>query len=195
MGEHLAEKDHRCDTGNFDRTLCPEPCGSMHSFCSTCGVRQDPCAHDQPAEKDAVTQTEWGVVIDDLGSADMAESEEQAREWLANGEGLSLVRVVVTEWPPVADDQDESGPKQSVRDRVLAAVKARNITQRRTGHQWWTSEHEYRTLTTAERKHLRALEAEGVIRFETAGGYPNGWRIGGYALNPYHRATPPEGGA
>lgn len=40
---------HVCDTGHFDRTLCPEPCGAMHSFCATCDVRQDPCAHDEPA--------------------------------------------------------------------------------------------------------------------------------------------------
>lgn len=39
--------DHTCDTGNFDRTLCPEPCDKMHSFCSTCGERQDACAHDK----------------------------------------------------------------------------------------------------------------------------------------------------
>lgn len=38
--------DHRCDTGNFDRTICPEPCGRMHSYCDTCGERQDRCAHD-----------------------------------------------------------------------------------------------------------------------------------------------------
>lgn len=49
MAEHSAEKDvppHECDTGHFDRTICPEPCGYMHSYCATCGVRQDPCAHD-----------------------------------------------------------------------------------------------------------------------------------------------------
>jgi hypothetical protein len=54
---------------------------------------------EHTAENDAATSTEWGVVIDDLGSCDMAESEEEARAWLAAGEGLSLVRIVVTEWP------------------------------------------------------------------------------------------------
>lgn len=49
--------DHTCDTGNFDRSLCPEPCGLMHSYCDTCGVRQDACAHDDVAkhtDRDAV---------------------------------------------------------------------------------------------------------------------------------------------
>lgn len=41
--------EHQCDTGNFDRSLCPEPCGYMHSYCTTCGDRQDPCAHEVPA--------------------------------------------------------------------------------------------------------------------------------------------------
>ena len=40
--------DHRCDTGNFDRTLCAPPCDTMHSYCTTCGERQDECAHDRP---------------------------------------------------------------------------------------------------------------------------------------------------
>jgi len=40
------QEDHRCDSGDFDRTIRPEPCGSMHFFCGTCGTRQDECAHD-----------------------------------------------------------------------------------------------------------------------------------------------------
>jgi hypothetical protein len=39
---------HVCDSGNFDRTICPDPCGMMHSYCATCGKRQDRCAHDTP---------------------------------------------------------------------------------------------------------------------------------------------------
>lgn len=38
--------DHACDSGYFDRTVCPEPCGTMHSYCSACGIRQDGCVHD-----------------------------------------------------------------------------------------------------------------------------------------------------
>ena len=34
---------HTCDAGHFDRTICPEPCGTMHSYCSTCGSLQDEC--------------------------------------------------------------------------------------------------------------------------------------------------------
>lgn len=41
--------DHECDSGHFDRSICPEPCGAMHSFCATCGNRQDPCPHDPSA--------------------------------------------------------------------------------------------------------------------------------------------------
>lgn len=37
---------HVCDSGDFDRSICPDPCGAMHSYCDTCGKRQDPCAHD-----------------------------------------------------------------------------------------------------------------------------------------------------
>lgn len=37
---------HVCDSGDFDRTECPPPCGCMHTFCTVCGDRQDPCAHD-----------------------------------------------------------------------------------------------------------------------------------------------------
>lgn len=39
---------HVCDTGFFDRTVCPEPCGTMHSYCThaDCGARAETCAHD-----------------------------------------------------------------------------------------------------------------------------------------------------
>lgn len=41
---------HVCDWGHFDRTVCPDPCGGMHSYCTVCGRRADPCAHDQGGE-------------------------------------------------------------------------------------------------------------------------------------------------
>lgn len=41
-----APRDHSCDSGNFDRAICPEPCGMMHSYCTTCGERADKCAHE-----------------------------------------------------------------------------------------------------------------------------------------------------
>lgn len=79
-------------------------------------------------------------------------------------------------------------PTERVRARVLAAVSEGDITRNRRGHRWWLTEIDHRTLTGAERAQLKALLAEGVVRFETAGGYPNGWLIGGY-----HLATPVVG--
>lgn len=38
---------HDCDSGDFDRVACPEPCGTMHTYCSTCGDIQDICVLDQ----------------------------------------------------------------------------------------------------------------------------------------------------
>lgn len=64
-------RDHACDTGHFDRTICPEPCGAMHSFCATCGDRQDACAHDpkQPAANATLTDDERAALgpIDEHG--------------------------------------------------------------------------------------------------------------------------------
>ena len=34
---------HECDSGDFDRTICD--CGAMHSYCTSCGTRQDDCPH------------------------------------------------------------------------------------------------------------------------------------------------------
>jgi hypothetical protein len=67
-------------------------------------------ADDAAVQTDVAPATyeEWGVVIDDLGSTDMAESEEEARAWFANGDGLALVRVVVTEWPYPPAQQEAS---------------------------------------------------------------------------------------
>lgn len=44
-----SDPEHACDSGDFDRSVCPPPCGTMHSFCTTCGQRQDRCAHETPA--------------------------------------------------------------------------------------------------------------------------------------------------
>ena len=46
MSDRTDQHGHRCDTGYFDRTLCPEPCDMMHSYCTLCGKRQDRCAWD-----------------------------------------------------------------------------------------------------------------------------------------------------
>ena len=39
-----SRQDHDCDSGDFDRTACPYPCDTMHSYCTVCGKRQDDCA-------------------------------------------------------------------------------------------------------------------------------------------------------
>lgn len=31
----------------FDRVVCPEPCGYMHSVCIACDVTLEPCAHEK----------------------------------------------------------------------------------------------------------------------------------------------------
>lgn len=41
-----APTPHVCDSGFFDRSICPDPCGLMHSFCTVCGNRADTCVHD-----------------------------------------------------------------------------------------------------------------------------------------------------
>ena len=52
--------EHTCDTGHFDRTICPEPCGMMHSYCATCGKRADNCAHDPDPEPADQTRADYG---------------------------------------------------------------------------------------------------------------------------------------
>lgn len=54
-------KDHDCDTGYFDRTVCPEPCGMMHSYCATCGNPADPCPHRHEAQHGEVQVLARGV--------------------------------------------------------------------------------------------------------------------------------------
>jgi len=46
----MTTDNHVCDSGWFDRTICPPPCGAMHSYCDTCGKRQDPCPHGEQRE-------------------------------------------------------------------------------------------------------------------------------------------------
>lgn len=59
-----AREGHVCDTGHFDRTICPGPCGTMHSYCATCGERQDACAHEaQPAPVASAGEVRQGFVL------------------------------------------------------------------------------------------------------------------------------------
>lgn len=55
--EANATPEHECDSGNFDRSVCPDPCGAMHSYCVQCGERQDPCAHDSNTASEAQRKT------------------------------------------------------------------------------------------------------------------------------------------
>jgi hypothetical protein len=54
-----SDTTHECDSGDFDRTICA--CGVMHSYCWTCGERQDKCsAADTPMtapDTDRLTET------------------------------------------------------------------------------------------------------------------------------------------
>lgn len=54
--------EHECDSGNFDRTICPLPCGAMHSYCDTCGRLQDRCAHDAPDRTESPTEGTAGLL-------------------------------------------------------------------------------------------------------------------------------------
>ncbi len=42
--DEMRVPEHECDAGDFDRVVCPDPCGMMHSYCSVCGELQDACA-------------------------------------------------------------------------------------------------------------------------------------------------------
>lgn len=38
--------EHECDAGDFDRVICAEPCGLMHSYCTICGKCAEICPLD-----------------------------------------------------------------------------------------------------------------------------------------------------
>ena len=35
----------------FDRSICPEPCDTMHDRCTECGKAVDGCDHDEPTDR------------------------------------------------------------------------------------------------------------------------------------------------
>ena len=37
----------------FDRSLCPEPCGWMHTRCAACGHPYEECVLDRDVDEDA----------------------------------------------------------------------------------------------------------------------------------------------
>lgn len=79
--QQSAVEAHICDTGHFDRTVCPEPCGAMHSYCSTCGARADHCAHEASAQEGAVEA--------------LADAATRVSAWLDDDE---VLRIPDTEW-------------------------------------------------------------------------------------------------
>ncbi len=42
----------------FDRSICPEPCGSMHYYCTDCGMRMGRCALDYVPKGD-IDLSDW----------------------------------------------------------------------------------------------------------------------------------------
>lgn len=40
----MTDTVHVCTEWWFDRTICPEPCGTMHYYCTECGAQDHPCA-------------------------------------------------------------------------------------------------------------------------------------------------------
>lgn len=93
-----SEPDHVCDSGHFDRTVCPEPCGYMHSFCSICGRRADACAHDRVSEMIA-DGLAYAQIIDALKKArlargmrqvDVAEIMGGVQSWISNIETMTI---------------------------------------------------------------------------------------------------------
>ena len=111
------EASHTCDAGHFDRTICPEPCDSMHFYCSGCGARQDVCTHDvtavpgqdlemPPAEAvaDALIRYETGGLCD-CGKADETPEQTQTRDAME----MDRARAVLALIPPqrCAPSEDE----------------------------------------------------------------------------------------
>lgn len=88
-------REHVCDTGHFDRTICPEPCGSMHSFCATCGERQDPCAHD------ASTPEQPREAHEDRDEAVRVAAEAIDAEWMRPEHGCDGTETVCLNTCPV----------------------------------------------------------------------------------------------
>ena len=120
------EASHTCDAGHFDRTICPEPCDSMHFCCSGCGARQDVCTHDvtvvpgqdleiPPAEAvaDALIRYETGGMchfgqtcgLCDCGKADETPEQTQTRDAME----MDRARAVLALIPPqrCAPSEDE----------------------------------------------------------------------------------------
>lgn len=81
----------------FDRTICPEPCGGMHTRCADCGKALDCCPLERPAVE---ARTEWGARFED-GTTMLRPSRELAECTIRaiqgrHGEGQLMQRQVIT---------------------------------------------------------------------------------------------------
>ncbi|WP_182377871.1 hypothetical protein [Nocardioides sp. WS12] len=59
--------EHECDSGWFDRTVCG--CGAMHSYCDTCGKRDDDCPLDAEEATPAIHQRPASTEVDPSATA------------------------------------------------------------------------------------------------------------------------------
>lgn len=82
----------------FDRTICPEPCGGMHTRCTACGEALDHCAIERAATTE--TRTEYGARFEDgttmlRPNRELAECTVRAIQG-RHGNGRLMTRQVLT---------------------------------------------------------------------------------------------------
>lgn len=60
--EQQSAGPHNCDDQAwFDRSVCAEPCGSMHYYCGQCGRLLDACANDDSAAGETLGTASTGT--------------------------------------------------------------------------------------------------------------------------------------
>lgn len=119
--------DHECDSGHFDRTVCAEPCGAMHSFCSICGKRADRCAGDEfdpwlaslpvprwPGDRPAYLLTPTGVRP--MTDADVIHHNHMTRDVKAPGK---CPKCDQSRGPMTDDDQQRHDLRNQITLRLL----------------------------------------------------------------------------
>lgn len=61
---------------DFDRVVCPDPCGTMHQRCTACGGTAEPCAWEFDIPARPVTDEDIAALpVLDLGALLNAEEE------------------------------------------------------------------------------------------------------------------------
>lgn len=116
-GETLDEKADRLraeqgpcrhDDTWFDRTICPEPCGAMHTRCTNCSRALDRCWIELYGSS---TRSEFGVRVEDglvIERRNRDAAETTARSIRHRGGTATLVtrQVTVTDWTEAEVQQD-----------------------------------------------------------------------------------------